>query len=927
MMKVVRARDADPRRQLLLDMAGIHRLTARRTLAGLELVLEPPSGDRRSAVETALVRQLRVRLGRELHRFSEATRSVPIAAPGDGAPRDVELLLTDEVVPGDLPVSLATIVVGGTPSDSDSDADSAKGVHLLPRADCPRYLLSPFELRYAADMGGFHRIPLAARLAGPANGVLKTDLHTHFAGCVGADDLVRLGAEAGVFYPRALLEEARFQASEDLDLGSLSGSLRERIARRLEVPLDRRVTFLDMERVYRLRAPLTKAPPMFLPLLRTIAADYARVGVRYVELSLGSVVEAKVLRLVHQELPRIEEESGVTLRFLAAISRHDDPEWDLDLLERIKALAGSAYLVGVDVMGHETNSTTAFSPLLRSFRDWASRERPGFVIRVHAGESPSHPENVRLALEAAAGPEIELRIGHGLFGVDDETLEAIVRAKAIVEFNLDSNVALNHLQSARAVPLRRYVDAGVRIVLGSDGYGIYQTSPEALVRAAALAGLDRERLTERVGQTEEAYIALAMARDRERRRAALSFVVPPDVPPVHFTPAVVERRRAALAKRDRTLEARLHAIDVALLEPEALTTLIPAGAGAGIVLLSIAGAWRTSWDALTEDGKRTIECELDALIAGVDRRAVLVTGGTRHGVEGHASRAAARRGLAVIGAIVRETPPEALEKGTMTHAVIVGETLYDKADGLYALVAAHDGACLFFAGGQIVSDEIQTAKNLRLRLLLLDGAGGASERHAREEPVRAFRSAAEALHALRGWRALGGNVAPHWFDGPNPTVDLVVIRDDGAGDRQILLVLRDLDAPAEPGKWALPGGFVATDAPRGGRWRPGQETTREAAVRELEEETGLRLTADQLREIGVYEGAGRDPRDTARSFSQSTVFLVTLTAPAAARLPIGGGDDAADAAWFPLGVLPRDLAFDHRTIIADASALLLVAGP
>ena len=51
----------------------------------------------------------------------------------------------------------------------------------------------------------------------------------------------------------------------------------------------------------------------------------------------------------------------------------------------------------------------------------------------------------------------------------------------------------------------------------------------------------------------------------------------------------------------------------------------------------------------------------------------------------------------------------------------VGESLYDKAAGLYDLVATCGGTAIFIAGGQIVSDEIQTAKNLRLSFLLMDG--------------------------------------------------------------------------------------------------------------------------------------------------------------------------------------------------------------
>ena len=50
--------------------------------------------------------------------------------------------------------------------------------------------------------------------------------------------------------------------------------------------------------------------------------------------------------------------------------------------------------------------------------------------------------------------------------------------------------------------------------------------------------------------------------------------------------------------------------------------------------------------------------------------------------------------------------------------------------------------------------------------------------------------------------------------GPNPTVDLVVVR-AGTSEHEVLLIRRRRDAKAEAGKWALPGGFHDTEAPRG----------------------------------------------------------------------------------------------------------------
>lgn len=123
------------------------------------------------------------------------------------------------------------------------------------------------------------------------------------------------------------------------------------------------------------------------------------------------------------------------------------------------------------------------------------------------------------------------------------------------------------------------------------------------------------------------------------------------------------------------------------------------------------------------------------------------------------------------------------------------------------------------------------------------------------------------------------------------TADCAVVNRRG----ELLLVRRG----GEPfkGCWALPGGFMEMD-----------ETIEHCAVRELEEETGIRVTEDDLRLIGVYSAPGRDPRGrTVTAAYAVTIDTCTATA----------GDDAADVRWWPLTELPP-MAFDHNQIVCDA---------
>ncbi|MBO8189232.1 NUDIX domain-containing protein [Streptomyces spirodelae] len=127
------------------------------------------------------------------------------------------------------------------------------------------------------------------------------------------------------------------------------------------------------------------------------------------------------------------------------------------------------------------------------------------------------------------------------------------------------------------------------------------------------------------------------------------------------------------------------------------------------------------------------------------------------------------------------------------------------------------------------------------------------------------------------------------------TADVVALIPDGT----VLLIERDW--PPYEGAWALPGGHVD----------PG-ESRREAAARELAEETGVHVVADDLREIGTWNKPGRDPRGRYSTDAYAAVV------PANTR--ISAGDDARTARWWPLDNLPERLAFDHADILRAATA-------
>ncbi|MFH8295057.1 NUDIX domain-containing protein [Streptomyces sp. NPDC018059] len=127
------------------------------------------------------------------------------------------------------------------------------------------------------------------------------------------------------------------------------------------------------------------------------------------------------------------------------------------------------------------------------------------------------------------------------------------------------------------------------------------------------------------------------------------------------------------------------------------------------------------------------------------------------------------------------------------------------------------------------------------------------------------------------------------------TADVIAVTDD----RRVALIERDWEP--YKGQWALPGGHVDKG-----------ETIREAAARELFEETGIRVDEAALERIDIFDRPDRDPRGR------------YVTVAYLARVPVGtvltAGTDARSAVWWPLEYLPDALAFDHADILDAAKS-------
>ena len=289
--------------------------------------------------------------------------------------------------------------------------------------------------------------------------------------------------------------------------------------------------------------PAYRDNTLFQDKLLWIARSYARQGIVYAEISDTTLVKrqgaAQMLAQVHAVMPAITQETGVLLRFLAAIRRIpltivkdqvETGDYFRENLETLQNVIADPYVAGSDIIGEELNDIRDIAPVLHEIVRIAQAE-PGFVIRIHAGENDGLRDNIANSLRCirealAPGQKMPVvRIGHGLYTPDlhrskgKALIRELKESGAVLEFQITSNVRLNNLSSMRKHPLRDYLSYRIPCVQGTDGGAIYGSDSidEQLSLEKMLGLTDAEMLQMR--KAEDAVLEASL-RTFERKSAA-----------------------------------------------------------------------------------------------------------------------------------------------------------------------------------------------------------------------------------------------------------------------------------------------------------------------------------------------------------------------------------------------------------------------
>ena len=209
-----------------------------------------------------------------------------------------------------------------------------------------------------------------------------------------------------------------------------------------------------------------------------IAREYQKQNIDYVEIADTDLVKSngpaiKLIEEIHEIMPYIEKETGVKIRFLAAMRRIPltiikdqiiGGNYLRDNLDVLKAIAKSPYIVGSDFIGEEINDIGDLKPAINELVKYVDEVDNDFTIRIHAGENDSLKDNVFRSImcvkeSLSPGQKMpKIRLGHGLYTANlsseegKELLKQLRENNVILEFQLTSNVRLNNLTNLKIPP-------------------------------------------------------------------------------------------------------------------------------------------------------------------------------------------------------------------------------------------------------------------------------------------------------------------------------------------------------------------------------------------------------------------------------------------------------------------------------------------
>jgi adenosine deaminase len=263
-------------------------------------------------------------------------------------------------------------------------------------------------------------------------------------------------------------------------------------------------------------------PENFIARLEDSLEEGAADGAVLVELRFGGTTALQrpdFMGLFREAERRVRQRHpGLCAAAVYILLTHDEPE----RLERVAAAclrAARDGLSGIDFLYAPYDAEAEWRPLYRLAERAVDA---GLGVTAHAGEFST--ANIAAALRV---PGLT-RLGHAVYAAHDpRLLEAIASSGVTVECSLSCNVVLGAVSSYEDHPLRRFVEAGASVALGTDNPVQFCTT---IGREYTLAHALGFTLDELLTFTRNAVSASFMPTERKRALLASLDETPPAQP-------------------------------------------------------------------------------------------------------------------------------------------------------------------------------------------------------------------------------------------------------------------------------------------------------------------------------------------------------------------------------------------------------------
>jgi len=287
------------------------------------------------------------------------------------------------------------------------------------------------EDRVTAVLKGYRALP-------------KVELHRHLEGTLRLKTMLEVADQHGITIPADVLRLSNLVQMQD----------------------DERFSFQNFLAKFNTLRLFYKSPEVIHRIAREAVEDAAKDNVKYMELRFTPVALSRAERFpLHDVIDWVitsahdaAEESGITVRLIVSVNRHESPE----LAEQVAWLAAEHLdngIVGMDLAGNEAEFKS--EPFYGIFKE---ARQAGLHITIHAGEwGPA--ANVKEAIEAL-GAE---RIGHGVRVLEDNSITDLARERGTpFEVCVTSNYQSGVVPVADPHPLPQMMACGLNVTVNTD---------------------------------------------------------------------------------------------------------------------------------------------------------------------------------------------------------------------------------------------------------------------------------------------------------------------------------------------------------------------------------------------------------------------------------------------------------------------------